>query len=96
MSDTQHSSSRLGPAIGVDAGPADLSALPPAERAARYRELAKMHLGFAGRAAIADARAAHLELAALWTRLAAQADHESARARAPDGAPITDPRRIGL
>jgi len=53
----------------------DLSLRPGAERAARYRELADMHLAFAQETADAAARASHLELAALWTRLASQADH---------------------
>ena len=65
MSDSQHR----------DLG--DLSNLPPQERARHYRELADMHLGRAGSARMDDARAAHLELAALWTRLATQADHQA-------------------
>ncbi len=74
MSDTQHS----------DLG--DLTAQPPSERAARYRELADMHLRLGQSAAAPEARAAHLELAALWTRLAAQADHLAAN-DATDPAP---------
>lgn len=62
MSDTQHIGER------------DFSGLPPDERAARYRDLADMHLRLGGAALVAEARAAHLELAALWTRLATQAE----------------------
>lgn len=62
MSDTQH------------IGEGDFSGLPPGERAARYRELADMHLRLGGAALVEEARAAHLELAALWTRLATQAE----------------------
>jgi hypothetical protein len=65
MSDTSHSVM------------ADLSGLPPAERAGRYRELADMHLQLAGEAQGGEARAAHLELSALWTRLATQAEHQA-------------------
>jgi len=64
----------------------DLSGLPAAERAAAYRALADMHLKLGQRAA-AEAGASHLELAALWTRLAAQAEHQAAAAAeqtAPD------------
>jgi hypothetical protein len=56
----------------------DLSGLPSSERAARYRELADMHLRLGQAAILAEARASHLELAALWTRLAAQAERQSA------------------
>ncbi|RAK55884.1 hypothetical protein DJ017_15910 [Phenylobacterium soli] len=35
-----------------------------------------MHLRMAQRVSAPEARASHLELAALWTRLAAQADHQ--------------------
>jgi len=66
MSDTQH----------IDE--LDLSGLPSSERAARYRELADMHLRLGQAAILAEARASHLELAALWTRLAAQAVRHSA------------------
>ena len=66
MSDTQHSAF------------VDLQDQPPAARAAHYRELADMHLQAAQTAAASEARASHLELAALWTRLAAQADHQPA------------------
>ncbi|HEX3701384.1 MAG TPA: hypothetical protein VHV27_12010 [Phenylobacterium sp.] len=59
----------------------DLSALPPAERARRYRQLADMHLQLVGEALVEEARAAHLELAGLWTRLATQADHQIAARR---------------
>lgn len=62
MSDRQHSAVE------------DLSGLPAAERAKRYRELAAMHLKLGGGAMVEQARAAHLELAALWTRLARQAE----------------------
>jgi hypothetical protein len=65
MSETQH------------IGAADYSGLPAAQRAARYRELAEMHLSLGGAAMAEEARAAHLELAALWTRLASQADHHA-------------------
>lgn len=51
--------------------------LPPASRAAHYRDLADRHLSLAGVTAAADARAAHLELAALWTRLAGEADRQA-------------------
>ena len=71
MSDTQHN------------GSADLSALPATERAARYRELADMHLRLGGAALVEEARAAHLELAALWTRLASQAELPERRAHGP-------------
>ncbi|MDB5476925.1 MAG: hypothetical protein JWP49_2436 [Phenylobacterium sp.] len=64
----------------------DLSGLPPAERAAAYRALADMHLQL-GQDAAAEAGAAHLELAALWTRLAAQAEHQAAVAAAHTAAP---------
>jgi hypothetical protein len=68
----------------------DLSNLPPQERARHYRELADMHLGRAEAARMDEARAAHLELAALWTRLATQADHQAEltarRSRSEDGA----------
>jgi hypothetical protein len=61
----------------------DLSGLPPAERAAAYRALADRHL-MLGQAGGLEAGAAHLELAALWTRLAAQAEHQAtATAAAP-------------
>lgn len=63
MSDTQHSDM------------ADVTGLAPADRARRYRDLADMHLKLAASASAPEARASHLELAALWTRLAAQADH---------------------
>ena len=72
MSDTPHSAM------------ADLSDLPPGERARRYREFAEMHLHLGGEAQAEQARAAHLELASLWTRLATQADRQ-ARDRAPQG-----------
>jgi hypothetical protein len=62
----------------------DLSRLPPAERARSYRDLAEMHLRL-GQQASADTSASHLELAALWTRLAAQAEEAAAHpAPAPD------------
>ena len=64
MSDTQHT-------------PSELSERPAEERAERYRKLADMHLRLGRKTAIADARASHLELAALWTRLAAQATHQA-------------------
>jgi hypothetical protein len=83
MSATQHN----GQAPDAEA----LTLLPPAQRAARYRELTEMHLALAQQATLPEARAAHLELAALWTRLAAQADHESARPRGADGAEMGDP-----
>jgi hypothetical protein len=66
----------------------DLSGLPSCERAARYRELADLHLRLGQAAILAEARASHLELAALWTRLAAQAERQSAEAvmaTYPDG-----------
>lgn len=65
MSDTQHN------------GPQDLELLPPAQRAARYRELADMHLTLGQQAKVAEARASHLELAGLWTRLAASAERQA-------------------
>jgi len=71
MSDTSHTD-------------ADCSGLPATERAARYRELAAMHLKLSGAAMVEEARAAHLELAALWTRLASQADHHAEVGRRPD------------
>ena len=74
MSDTSHSVM------------ADLSDLPPAERAGRYRECADMHLRLAEEAQAGEARAAHLELAALWTRLATQAEHQASRRSARAGA----------
>lgn len=68
----------------------DLSNLPPQERARHYRELADMHLSRAQATPMDEARAAHLELAALWTRLASQADHQAElmakEAAAEDGA----------
>jgi len=63
MSDTQHS-------FAFDA-----EGVSPERRAAHYRGLADMHLKLGQDTASADARASHLELAALWTRLAAQAEH---------------------
>ena len=63
MSDTQHS-------FAFDA-----EGVSSAGRAAHYRELADMHLKLGQKTASAEARASHLELAALWTRLAAQAEH---------------------
>jgi hypothetical protein len=82
MSGTQHSE------VG------DLSGLPADERARRYRELAHMHVGMS-EGAVAEARTAHLELAALWMRLAAQAEHHPPEVEAsgsiglqgPEGAP---------
>lgn len=65
MSGTQQSSA-----------PEEFSRRPGAERAARYRELADMHLRYGEQAHDPAARASHLELAALWTRLAAQAEHQ--------------------
>ncbi|MDB5494833.1 MAG: hypothetical protein JWP86_2170 [Phenylobacterium sp.] len=56
-----------------------MTGLSPTERAAHYRELADMHLQLGQGAVVAEARASHLELAALWTRLAAQAEHEAAQ-----------------
>lgn len=63
MSDTQHS-------FAFDA-----EGVSSEGRAAHYRELADMHLKLGQATASPEARASHLELAALWTRLAAQADH---------------------
>ena len=57
----------------------DVTGLSPTARAAHYRELADMHLQLGQATTFAEARASHLELAALWTRLAAQADHEAAQ-----------------
>ncbi|THD79436.1 MAG: hypothetical protein E7812_10240 [Phenylobacterium sp.] len=62
---------------------ADLSGLPPGERAKHYRELSDMHRLLAGEAPGGEARAAHLELAALWTRLASQAEHQARDAGRP-------------
>lgn len=71
MSDTQHTVLL------------DVSGLPPAERARRYRELADRHLRLGQRMISAEASAAHLELAALWTRLATEAERQ-AHVDAPD------------
>jgi hypothetical protein len=57
-------------------GPIDPSAQPARERADRYRALAAQHVALGKAAPGAEARAAHLELAALWTRLSAQAEHQ--------------------
>lgn len=65
MSDTQHFDGN------------DITTLPPAQRAAHYRTLADRHLRLGEAAGLAEARASNLELAALWTRLAAQAEHEA-------------------
>jgi hypothetical protein len=67
MSDTQHRAQ-------VDDLPWDPEGRPAAGRAAHYRELAAMHLELGQESRSPEARAAHLELAGLWTRLAAQAD----------------------
>jgi len=56
-----------------------MTGLSPTARAAHYRELVEMHLRLGRATTLAEARASHLELAALWTRLAAQADHEAAQ-----------------
>jgi hypothetical protein len=77
MSDSRHSPSL------------DLSGLPPAERAKCYRELAEMHLRL-GQQASADTSASHLELAALWTRLAAQAEHQASGDAAHAAGPHED------
>lgn len=65
MSDSEHSDAN------------ELASRSPGERAARYRELADMHLKVAASSKAPEARASHLELAALWTRLAAQADRQA-------------------
>jgi hypothetical protein len=57
-------------------GPVDFPAPPAGERADRYRALAAQHVDLSRVAPGDEARAAHLELAALWTRLAAQAQHQ--------------------
>ena len=70
--------------------PGDISRLPPEQRAQRYRRLADMHLRFAEQVHDAGMQAAHLELASLWTRLAAAAEHGN-MAVAPDfGATTAD------
>ena len=48
--------------------------LSPRQRAAGYRNLAASQLALAGRARLPEIRATHLELAAMWTRLAEEAE----------------------
>jgi hypothetical protein len=61
--------------------------LPPWQRAARYRDLAASQLEMAGRAKLPEISSAHLELAAMWTRLAEEADRrpDEARPARPEG-----------
>jgi hypothetical protein len=70
-------------------GPVDASALPARDRAERYRALATQHLELGKAALVAEARAAHLELAALWTRLATQAEHQISEGRSAEPAATT-------
>jgi hypothetical protein len=77
VSDTQH------------IGDGDLAHLTASERAAHYRELVDRHLALARTTTAPEAQAAHLELAALWTRLAGEADRQ---AQAPVLAAADEPR----
>lgn len=61
----------------------DTEGLSPQLRAQHYRECARVQLDLAASAGTAEIRAACLELAGLWTRLAEAAEHET-RAAAPD------------
>lgn len=75
--------------------PFDVSGLPPDERARRYRELADRHLRLGSRMTSADATAAHLELAALWTRLATEAERQAHADRPDLGPELGDLSRPG-
>ena len=74
MSDSPHS---------VD----DLASLTPGARAARYRQLAEMHLKFAREVRDPAMRGSHLQLASLWTRLASAAEHGGAISQTPGATP---------
>lgn len=58
----------------------ELSELPPRERALRYRELAREQRRLADGSDIPDIRRTHLELGAMWSRLASQAERQVAEA----------------
>lgn len=65
MSDTQHTTLT------------DVAGLPPEARASRYREVAERHLELGRTSTVPEARAAHLELAALWMRLSSEAERQA-------------------
>jgi len=60
--------------------------LPPRERAARYRDLAQAQCELAEASELPEIRATHLELAAMWSRLAEEAERhvEPATPAAPE------------
>lgn len=74
-------------------GPVDPSTLPARERADHYRALAVQHVRLSRAAAGEEARAAHLELAALWMRLTAQAERQLVSAR-PAAGELQDHRAV--
>jgi hypothetical protein len=55
----------------------DFGGLPPDQRAAGYRELARNHMRIAGACESTGLRVSHLELASLWTRLADEAERQA-------------------
>jgi hypothetical protein len=55
----------------------DFGGLPPDQRAAGYRELARNHMRIAEASEHPGARVSHLELASLWTRLAEEAERRA-------------------
>lgn len=63
--------------------------LPARERAARYRELAQAQCELAEACDLPEIRATHLELAAMWGRLAEEAERRL-EPDDPDG-PAPDP-----